>query len=105
MSLIQCGEEVSDGVYRFGDGHVNWYLVEEGGAFTVVDGGMTNHWDGLVQWLGRHDKVWSDIEAIVLTHGHPDHLGITQRVAATTELPVRIHPDDDALAKGTGLHG
>lgn len=103
MGMTQCGDEVAQGVYRFGDGHVNWYIVEEHGALTVIDGGMPAHWTGLVQWLDQHHKNWSDIEAIVLTHGHPDHLGIVQRLAEVTDLPVHLHPDDEAKAKGKGL--
>lgn len=103
MSLKHAGEEVAAGVFRFGDGHVNWFLVEQRGAFTVIDGGMPNHWTALQQWLGRHGHAWSAIEAIVLTHGHPDHMGITQRLADRTRLPVHIHPADAPRAKGQGL--
>lgn len=105
MELKQHGEDVGHGVYRFGDGHLNWYIVQEAGALTVIDGGMPAHWDALVQWLAGRDRSWSDIEAIVLTHGHPDHMGITQRLADFTNPPVHIHPEDEARAKGHKLNG
>lgn len=103
MALVQQGQEVGQGVYRFGDGHVNWYVVEEAGALTVVDGGMPDHWPGLVHWLEQRGKTWSNVEAIVLTHGHVDHMGITRRLEEATRLPVHIHPDDDAKAKDVRL--
>ncbi len=42
------------------------------------------------------------VEAILLTHGHHDHLGAARTVARVLGVPVRLHPADAALA---GLPG
>lgn len=37
------------------------------------------------------------VTAIVLTHGHNDHINAAAEVAAATGAPIRLHPDDDML--------
>jgi glyoxylase-like metal-dependent hydrolase (beta-lactamase superfamily II) len=103
MRLPHPGIEVAAGVYRFGDGHVNWYVVDDGGALSVIDGGMPSHWPVLLAWLAHRGQDLGAIEAIVLTHGHPDHLGIIRTLADATGQPVWVHAADEALAKGHGL--
>ncbi|MFH1329973.1 MAG: MBL fold metallo-hydrolase [Actinomycetota bacterium] len=38
------------------------------------------------------------VEAILLTHGHHDHLGAAVEVSRALALPLRLHPADAALA-------
>jgi len=42
------------------------------------------------------------VEAILLTHGHPDHIGAVRRLQPAWEIPVCLHPADAGLA---GLAG
>lgn len=98
------GVEVASGIHRFSDGHVNWYVLEDGGRLTVVDGGIHAHWKNLLKWLARTGRSLNDIDAVLLTHGHPDHMGIVRRVSERASAPVHLHRDDEDLAKGAGLH-
>jgi glyoxylase-like metal-dependent hydrolase (beta-lactamase superfamily II) len=102
--LRYAGVEVADGVYQFGDGHVSWYVIDDGGRLTVVDGGLPAHWNNLTGWLSRTRRSLADIEAVLLTHGHNDHVGIVHRVSDSTDAPVYVHRGDEKLAKGKGLH-
>lgn len=87
-------EETAEGVFRLGTGYVGFYVLEEGGKFTLVDSGVPGYWDQLVQFLaGRGAKV-SDIEAQVLTHHHVDHRGNTRRLAEETDAKAHIHVTD-----------
>lgn len=81
-------EQVADGVYRLGSSWVNFYLVEEGGALTVVDTGMLGYVDQFAPALAELDKAPSDVKAIVVTHSHSDHVGGIAEFARTTGAPV-----------------
>lgn len=90
--------EVVPGVWRAGTRYVNWYAVDGGGGrLTLVDAGLPGyerHLDAALAQLGR---VREDVEAVVLTHGHIDHVGMAQ-VLAAAGASVHLHPADALLA-------
>lgn len=98
------GTEVGDGVYRFGSDGVNWYLVDDDGDLTLVDAGLPNHWQLLHDGLDSLGFSLADIEALILTHTDPDHIGFAERLRSQG-VPVWVHGDeyDDALAGGRDL--
>jgi glyoxylase-like metal-dependent hydrolase (beta-lactamase superfamily II) len=81
----------ADGVHRVEDAYVNWYLVEEDGRLTVVDAGHPRSWSSLAEVLRRIRRTTSDIEALVLTHGHFDHMGFVRRAQGELGIPVLAH--------------
>jgi glyoxylase-like metal-dependent hydrolase (beta-lactamase superfamily II) len=92
--------EVADRVYRLGAERVSWYLVEEGGRLTIVDAGMPSQFEQLPAALSTLGHTMSDVEAIVLTHAHGDHIGSAARIKEESEAEVHVHADDAALARG-----
>ncbi|WP_265111204.1 MBL fold metallo-hydrolase [Halosolutus halophilus] len=93
MDLI-CGREVAEGVYRFGTSRINWYVVEEGDALTVVDAGLPGHWQLLVEGIERLGYTLGDVAAILITHGDLDHVGFAEWLRQAADAPVWIHPAD-----------
>ena len=88
-------------VRRIGDRSlVNAYLVEEGGAITIVDAGAPGLWGGVPQELAAMGCGLTDVRAIVLTHGHSDHVGFAERARRERGWPVWVHELDAALARG-----
>jgi glyoxylase-like metal-dependent hydrolase (beta-lactamase superfamily II) len=90
-----------DGVHRVEEAHTNWYLVEDGGAVTVVDTGFPRSWGTLQRSLREIGRGTGDVAAVVQTHAHFDHMGFTRRAgqdlgvdvwAHERELPVVAHP-------------
>lgn len=92
---------VAPGVYRFGTKRVNWYIVESDGELIVVDAGVPGHWQQLLDGLDTLGHGLEDVAALVLTHGHVDHIGFAERLRETAGVPVLVHEADAALAKGT----
>jgi glyoxylase-like metal-dependent hydrolase (beta-lactamase superfamily II) len=88
---------VADGVVRLGTDLVHWYLLEEGGRVVVVDGGLPPYRPQLERGLALLGNATSDIEAIVLTHGHGDHTGIVEPLREELGVPVYVHKDDEEL--------
>jgi glyoxylase-like metal-dependent hydrolase (beta-lactamase superfamily II) len=79
---------------------VNSYLVEESGEVTIVDAGASGHWRELPGELAAMDRTLEDVRAIVLTHGHSDHIGFAERGRTERGWPVLVHQLDAAMARG-----
>ena len=71
---------VAEGVHRIEDAYTNWYLVEEDGRLMVVDSGVPTSWSSFTDALRVLGHTPDDVEAIVLTHAHFDHVGFAERV-------------------------
>ena len=92
--------QITSGVHRLGTGLVNSYLVEEAGLVTIVDAGMPGNWSDLLAELASMGRTLDDVRAVVLTHGHSDHIGYAERARTERRLPVSVHELDAALARG-----
>jgi glyoxylase-like metal-dependent hydrolase (beta-lactamase superfamily II) len=85
-------------VWRAGTRFVNWYLLDAGAdGVTLVDAGLPGYRSQLDGVLAAAGRVRSDVEAVVLTHGHIDHVGMAD-VLASAGARVHLHPADAALA-------
>jgi glyoxylase-like metal-dependent hydrolase (beta-lactamase superfamily II) len=94
----RLGAEVLPGVYLLGSRRVNFYAIEEGRSVTLVDCGFDGHRRYLEAWLEQRGRALSDVEAVLLTHGHADHVGFAERLRATG-VPVYLADADAAFAK------
>jgi glyoxylase-like metal-dependent hydrolase (beta-lactamase superfamily II) len=93
--------QIAKGIHRVGpDSIVNSYLVDEGGEVTIVDTGVSGLWKDLAAELQAMGRTLDDVRAIVLTHGHTDHIGFAERARKERGWPVSVHELDAALAKG-----
>jgi glyoxylase-like metal-dependent hydrolase (beta-lactamase superfamily II) len=69
--------------------HVNVYLIDDGGSWSIVDTGISNKasretWDRLLggRMAGR------PVSKIIITHHHPDHVGLSSWLADRFEAEV-----------------
>jgi len=92
--------KIADGIHRIGSGLVNAYLVADGGGVTVVDAGMPGYWSELRAELAAMGRGLEDLRAIVLTHGHSDHIGFAEKARKERGVPVLVHEADALLARG-----
>ncbi len=92
--------EIAPGVRRIGTGLINVYLVEEAGAVTIIDAGAPGYRADLPGELAQMGRSLDDVRAVVLTHGHTDHIGFVERIRTDRGVPVRVHGLDVALARG-----
>lgn len=96
--------DVADGIHRIGEYFVNWYIVEEGGQLTVVDAGLPSSWRSLLEGLNAIGRAPRDVEALVLTHAHFDHIGFAERARADLGIPVWVHENDVPLTRRPWLY-
>ncbi len=92
--------KITDGIHRLGRGTINAYLLEDAGEVTIIDAGVPGLWDDLPAELAAMGRSLDDVRAIVLTHGHSDHIGFAERGRVERHWPVRVHELDAALARG-----
>lgn len=93
-------EQVGSGVYRIADGVVNWYLIDDGGEVALVDAGWPRSWPRVEEALRGLGRSPRDVTAIVLTHGHPDHLGAAEHARQACDAPVHVHRPEVGRATG-----
>jgi glyoxylase-like metal-dependent hydrolase (beta-lactamase superfamily II) len=86
--------EVEKGLRRvtfsipFGIDHVHCYFLRSSnGGWILVDTGLGSR-DPAARWLPVLDELDGPVEAIVITHMHPDHVGGARDVAGLTGAPV-----------------
>jgi glyoxylase-like metal-dependent hydrolase (beta-lactamase superfamily II) len=92
--------EVAQGVHRLTQGVVNFYLIEDGGKLLLVDAGAPGDWDLLVRSVSALGRGLGDLEAVLLTHAHADHIGCAERARTAAAATVWVHLADAAVAKG-----
>jgi glyoxylase-like metal-dependent hydrolase (beta-lactamase superfamily II) len=90
--------QVARGVWRAGTRYVNWYAVDAGtDGVTLVDAGLPGYRRDLDAGLAAIGKSRTDVKAVVLTHGHIDHIGMAAILAAGGSA-IHLHPADAGLA-------
>jgi glyoxylase-like metal-dependent hydrolase (beta-lactamase superfamily II) len=90
--------EVAPGFFRICVADVNCYLVKTADGITLIDAGLPATGRLLRSLLGRLGARETDIDAVVLTHGHFDHVGVARRIRAEG-AQVLVHPRDVRLAR------
>jgi glyoxylase-like metal-dependent hydrolase (beta-lactamase superfamily II) len=93
----QAIDQVAAGVYRLADEMVNVYLVEEGTQITVIDSGLPGLYPRFVGALAQIGRRMADISAVLITHGHPDHIGLAERIRVEADATVWVHEADAPL--------
>lgn len=92
--------QVAPGVHHARVTHVGWTLVVDGGEVTVVDAGLPRDRERVVASLDRVGRRPADVAAVVLTHGHPDHVGAAAWLQRAHGARVHAHPDEAANVRG-----
>ena len=89
------------GIHRIGDNSmINAYLVEQDGEVTIVDAGVPGFYRDIDRELATMGRTPADVRALVLTHGHSDHIGFAERLRSERRVPVSVEEADAALARG-----
>jgi glyoxylase-like metal-dependent hydrolase (beta-lactamase superfamily II) len=74
-------------------------LVDDDGSVTLVDTGTKSAPPRIVAGLAAIGKHPSDVQRIVLTHAHPDHVGGAAELVKATGAPVAIGAADAGFAE------
>lgn len=87
-------------LHRVGSDLVNIYLVEDDTGVTVIDAGLSGHWDELLSELAVMGRSLDDVRGLVLTHGDSDHIGFAEKLRTVQGVTVLAHELDAPRARG-----
>ncbi|HVF52347.1 MAG TPA: MBL fold metallo-hydrolase [Actinomycetota bacterium] len=91
--------QIAAGVHRFSSVFTNWYVIEQGDRVTVLDGGLPRDWRAFSTALERLGIDETAIDAVLITHHHPDHVGNAERLRRSG-AKVFSHSADAAFLRG-----
>lgn len=96
--------EVAPGVHLAHTDVVNWVLLAEDDAVTLVDTGYPGQRDEVLASLRRIGRTADDVVAVLLTHAHVDHLGSAESFSRGRGVPVYVHELELAHTRREVLH-
>jgi len=96
MEIYQKGKdyfEVAPGVWGKKDIFVNFYIVqsEQTSSWILIDAGLKTSYSKIIKLAEQLFGKGTAPVAIILTHGHFDHVGSLKRLAAKWNVPVYAH--------------
>lgn len=95
--------EIAPGVHVLGGtkgGRVRAFLLDAGDGLTLVDTLFETDGRGVLEGLRRLGRRASDLEQIVITHGHRSHLGGAAALRAASGATVYAHEWEADIVSG-----
>jgi glyoxylase-like metal-dependent hydrolase (beta-lactamase superfamily II) len=94
--------KIADGAWLLALGNANAVLLDHQGELTLVDAGFPDKEHVVLRALTQLGRKPRDLRHLVLTHGHPDHIGSAAAIVAATGARTYIHAADAMIAESGG---
>jgi glyoxylase-like metal-dependent hydrolase (beta-lactamase superfamily II) len=92
--------ELLPGIHQIEGVNANSYLLVED-KLTLIDTGMPHNIEKISNYISNKlSRPLSDLETIVLTHCHIDHVGNAYELKKLTDAKVAVHRDDADIVAG-----
>ena len=80
---------------------VNVYTVQsENSGWVLIDAGIPHSAGKIKHWCERHFGKGAKPSALILTHGHFDHVGASEELVKDWNVPVYAHADEIPFLNG-----
>ena len=103
MTSVDSGKlrEVSADVAYYTNQIVNLVMIgKPGDSWVLVDAGMPKSGDAIIKAAEKRYGIGNPPSAIVLTHGHFDHVGSIVDLILEWNVPVYAHPEEFPFLTG-----
>ncbi len=98
MALIK----IVDNAYLIKMGSANAVLLDDGLKLTLVDAGFPNKQSLVFEAIRSLGRLPSDLQNLVFTHHHPDHIGSAAAIVRETGATTWMHPLDRTISESGG---
>lgn len=95
-------KRVIESVHLVAMGTANAYLIEGQDGLTLIDAGFPNKEAAVFGALRELGRSPDQLKHLILTHGHPDHIGSAAAIVRETGARTYMHPFDIRLAETGG---
>lgn len=92
--------EVASDVFFATGPRTNWCLMRNEDAVTLIDAAWPKDYSFVIDSLRQIGASPQQVEAVVLTHAHPDHVGVAERFRADHGAVVHTHRAEEGHAIG-----
>jgi glyoxylase-like metal-dependent hydrolase (beta-lactamase superfamily II) len=95
-------KSVIEGVHLVAMGNANAYLIEGQDGLTLIDAGFPGKEAAVFSAIRELGRSPDQLKHLILTHGHPDHIGSAAAIVRETGARTYMHPRDIPFAKTGG---
>jgi glyoxylase-like metal-dependent hydrolase (beta-lactamase superfamily II) len=92
-------EKVTDGLYQVGKGY-QAFIIDGDEGVTLIDAGLPNKTEHILDGLTAIGRTLDDVEHVVITHAHIDHIGGLGVVASGSNADVMCSNEDAPAVRG-----
>ena len=94
-------KQVAEGVYfLLLSPFINTYLLESPSGLTLVDTGVKGDHTAVAKHFQEKGYALSDLDRVIITHAHPDHVGSLPDIVAASGAEVWAHTLDAPVVRG-----
>ena len=86
--------EIGPGVFQARGSRTNFALIVDGGEVTAIDTGWRGDHDRFIAAFEQIGRRLADLRALLVTHGHVDHIGSAASLHADSGIPVLTHGEE-----------
>tara|TARA_B100000315_G_scaffold169291_1_gene157861 strand:- start:1387 stop:2124 length:738 start_codon:yes stop_codon:yes gene_type:complete len=79
----------------------NAYLLVEPDRLTLIDSGLPGDGKKILAYIQHLGRSPSELERVIVTHGHPDHTGPLKGLSRRTGAVIAVHPSDTRYREKT----
>lgn len=95
--------QITPNIHQINLGYVNVYLIIEEDGLTLIDAGMSFHYNKIISGIQVLGQDPTQIKTILLTHGDPDHAGSIAKLRKIADFKIYTSKiEADALREGKG---